>query len=208
MSKDSEDLAIYKDVAFSDFVLFLSAVRSAVSAYRSLHDPYLAFSFACVAAASGVGVLRFAWKPRVFARLNFLLAQFAGTVGVPFIILSVVPAAFKPALLTDPQVFLGLLIGIFSVSFFFLSVGDAWKIMKLINVACVVLNLYASYSTGNLLPAIAAIIFVAGSVIGPKRHSRIFGERRENIFHYLTAASLYVFERAAHGKPLLGFFYI
>ena len=184
----------------------LSAIYCALTAYKIHANFYLAVGFGTIAAAAAAGVLRFGWHPRAFAHLNSFLSQFAAAVGTPMIMLLVTPASFRPAFLPNETVFAALC-AIFLAGKAFFSEQGADNSRTAANVAALALLCYSGVMRQRLLPLLACAVFVLSTVVvGADRHRYLLGTRRENLFHYGLAASMYLFERCAGDSILFGGF--
>uniref|UniRef100_A0A7S3PLK5 Uncharacterized protein n=1 Tax=Aplanochytrium stocchinoi TaxID=215587 RepID=A0A7S3PLK5_9STRA len=187
----------YYSIAFSDAVNSACCFWGAKVAWEK-GRPEVAFGIGLVAVASAVGTLRFGLAPKLFARLNNILAHFGGLLGTPLIGIGFARSGglldFNgnnefPYLIEGTMAFFSIFSLLTPESF-----KETYRIF--LNISSFGLMLYAEGIENQMALASVITFISAGLIIGPDRHRYILGVRRENLFHYFLGLSMLMFGQA------------
>ena len=179
---------LYPTVAISDT---FNAAGNYMAAWTcmSCNHQAAAYGFLVVAIAASVGVLRFGFSERAFAKANGDLADAAAFVGLPLVGLDFL---IHPA--GSDEISRAFFVLLLALSLSRSLSEGALELAKIVlNVACLVGPvLVHAHRAGDWQAAAAIGTFAfAGIVIGADRHRCLLGVRRENWFHYFLGSSLY-----------------
>ena len=182
------DVGLYPTVAFSDCFNVISGVTAAYMSFTNHDIQFLGFLL--VAAAAFIGVCRFGFYPKTFARLNGELADLAAFVGMPLIGLPFLEVllASQYGFTFDNKIHAAFVVTLIVLLFISHALPDtiAELLKVLLNTLLMVLPIIVhgyTYSNFELLGAISCFL-IGGVLIGPSRHTCLLGMRKENWFHY------------------------
>jgi len=181
------DVDFYPSIAVSDAVNSACCLFAARKLSGVCPDAALGIGF--VAAASGVGTLRFGFAPKTFAWWNGFLADAAGKIGIPMMCLGL---GLRTETLTMGSL-AALILGFAVEKSMFLSEEQSKRYTTVASILGLGLLLVQRPES---LSAIALFI-TGGLLVGNDRHRLILGVRRENIFHYIMGTSMILFSQLA-----------
>ena len=149
----------------------------------------LGFGGVGLAAAAGVARFGFFGEGSIAQRLNSNLADTAGFIFLPFAGIAISSGSREAFEDTAHRVLLALVI----IHALARAIGGtAQEILKVILNAgafIVPLLLLAYQQADTWLLAATGLYLFGGVVVGPDRHRRILGVRREDIFHYILGTA-------------------
>ena len=188
---------LYPTVAISDTFNAAGNLAAAWTCYACGHRA-ASYGFLTVGIAATVGVLRFGFSERAFAKANGDLADAAAFVGLPLVGLDFATRAVAGddgiAAASGDDTARAFLVLLLALSLARSLSPAAFENAKVVlNVACLVGPVFLhAYRSGDWQAAAAIGIFAfAGIVITADRHRCILGVRCENWFHYFLGSSLY-----------------
>lgn len=156
-------------------------------------DKSAALGFLLVALAASVGVLRFGFAEKTFARCNGDLAHLSAFLGLPMVGFSFAQEwlDWSPSC-ADAQI---IIVALCAVAAMANSLPcNVLEFFKVLFNAALFLLPVAGYSVArrNMVSGGGIALFsVAGILIGSDREKTIFGVRCENLFHYAIGAASY-----------------
>merc|ERR1711865_1063597 len=184
---------LYPTIAVSDAFSSAAHLAAAAVAREAQPDKPAWLGFTVVALASFIGTLRFGFSEEKFSRANEDLARVAAYLGLPLVGLTFGLLDELIVLTAAECVALTVLGAVLASSAASLpeSVDEAATV--LINVLVFILPVgHYGYARNDwqIMSAVALFAF-AGVVIKPERETRLFGIRREDIFHYMIGIASY-----------------
>lgn len=186
---------LYPSIAVSDGFNAVAHAAAASLAFNAFPDQPAWLGFTLVSTAAFAGTLRFGLSASMFAQANQDLAGLAAYIGLPLIgyTFGAVGGLFAPV---HPPTLLALaLAGGFIAAIARSLPEDVGEVLQvLLNIFLFIIPvMWYGWSKGDW-PLVGAVILfaVAGVVVGPDRHRRLLGVRREDWFHYMISIASYI----------------